>query len=147
MLRLGDVDLRASRLDDDGFAEAADVEGQRADREPLAGAEDDVLALERAEAGHLDPNGVAAGLQVGDLKAAVSVADRHARVVGRLVDDGERRAGNDLPLRVGDVARDGAADGLGGRGAGEQDDRRAATAKVKPNRKVLPGPDLRVDID
>ena len=76
------VDVRAARLDDDGFAEAADVESQRADRESLAGAEDDVLALERAETGHLDPNGVAAGLQVGDLKAAVSVADGYPRVVG-----------------------------------------------------------------
>ena len=65
----------------------------------------------------------AARLQVGDLEAAVPVADRDARVVGRLVDDRERRAGNDLTLRVGDGARDGSAHGLGGRGAGEQDGR------------------------
>ena len=72
------------RLDDDGLAEAADVERQRADRQALAGAEDDVLALERPEARHLDSDGVAAGLQVGDLEAAASVADRDARVVGGL---------------------------------------------------------------
>ena len=64
MLRLGGVDVRAARLDDDGFAEAADLERQRADRQPLAGAEDDVLALERAEALQLDADactGPAAG--------------------------------------------------------------------------------------
>ena len=55
MLRLGDVDLRAARFDDDGFAEAADFERQRADRQALAGAQHDVLSLERAEARHLDP--------------------------------------------------------------------------------------------
>ncbi len=104
MLRLGDVHLRAARFDDHGFAEAADVERQRADREAFARAQDHVLSLERPEARHLDPDGVRARLQVGDLKTAVPVADGHARVVGRLVDDGEGRAGNHLPLRVSDAA-------------------------------------------
>ena len=89
---------------------------ERADRQPLAGAEDDVLAFERAEAVQLDSHGVAARLQVGDLEVAVAVADRDARVVGGFVDDRHRGARNHLALRVGDVAGDRAGHGLG-RGA------------------------------
>ncbi len=70
------------------------------------------LRSQRPEVGHLDPNGVLAWLQVGDLKAAVAVADRDARIVVGFVDDGQRRAGQDLALGIGDVTRDGAADGL-----------------------------------
>ena len=49
VLGLGGVDMGAACLDDDRFADAADLERERADRQPLAGAEHDVLALERAE--------------------------------------------------------------------------------------------------
>ena len=64
VLRLGGVDVRALGLDDDGLADAADLEHEIADRQPLAGAEDDVLPLERAETLQRDPDactGPAAG--------------------------------------------------------------------------------------
>ena len=72
MLRLGGVDVRAARLDDDGLADAADFERQVADRQPLAGAEDDVLALERAETLQRDADRVPARLQVGDQEIALA---------------------------------------------------------------------------
>jgi hypothetical protein len=49
MLRLGGVDVGAAGLDGDGLADVADLEGQVRDRQPLAGAEDDVLAFQRAK--------------------------------------------------------------------------------------------------
>ena len=53
--------------------ERADFEGDRAQREPLTGAEDDVLALVRAKALERDPDACRTRLQVGDLELATLV--------------------------------------------------------------------------
>ena len=78
VLGLGDVDVRPARLDGQGLAEAADVQRQRADGQPLARAEHDVLALEGPETGQLDARGVGTRLQVGDLEVAVGSTSRPA---------------------------------------------------------------------
>ena len=100
---------------------AADLEHEIADRQALAGAEDDVLPLERAETLQRDPDGVSARLQVGDLKISLRIADRLARLVGGFGDDRDGGAGNDLALRVGDGPGDGPGDGLGGHEARHHD--------------------------
>ena len=103
MLRLGGVDVRAAWLRRRRFRRSPPTSSTSvADRQALAGAEDDVLPLERAETLERDPERVHAGLQVGDLEVALVVAGDDARVVGRLADHRHRRAGNDLPLGIGD---------------------------------------------
>ena len=125
VLGLRGVDVRAACLDGDRLADAADLERQRSDRQALAGAEDDVLALERAEALRATSARVHARLQVGDLEVPLRVADRDARFVGGFGNDRHRGAGDDLPLRVGDRPGDGPGNGLGGRDA-------AAGARPRP---------------
>ena len=77
-----------------------------ADRETLASAENDVLALERTKAGQLDPHRVPARLEVGDLEVALIIGHGGARIARRLVHDGDCRTRDDGPLRVHDRAGD-----------------------------------------
>ena len=124
VLRLGDVDLRAARLDRDRLADGAHLQRQRADRQPFGRAEDDVLPLERAEVVHGDSDRERSGLEVGDLELTPFVADANTGITCGLGDHRDRRAGNDLSLLVGDRAGNDSRHGLcRGQGRRERDPR------------------------
>ena len=113
VLRFGGVDVSAPGLDDNGLADAANFEHEVPDRQPFAGAEHDVLPLERAETLKRNLDGVPTGPQVRDLKVSPRIADRLARLVGSLGGDRDGGAGNDLTLGVSDGSGDGPGNGLG----------------------------------
>ncbi len=112
VLRLGDVDLRAARLDRDRLADGAHLQRQRSDRQPFCRAEDDVFPLERAEVVHVDSDRERSGLKVGDLELTPFVADANTGVTCGLGDHRDRRAGNDLSLLVGDRSGNDSRHGL-----------------------------------
>ena len=116
-LAAGRLHQRRFARDRDDFARAADLDGQRAERDARAGVDLDLVALQRPERRHLDLHRVGVGREVGKDEVAGGIGRRPASmmVAARFADQRDDRARNHAALRVLDGAGDGAGDALGKR--------------------------------
>ena len=104
--------------DRDDFGQAANLEGNRAERQALGGAEHDALLFVWLEPLHRHAQIERAGEEVGDDEDAIRAGDRFTREIGTDVLDGDGGARHDAAARVGNDARYLAGQALGVRTCG-----------------------------
>ena len=104
------------------FRQAANLEGNGAERQTLGGAEHDPLLLVGLEPLHRHGEIERSGEEVRDDERTVRAGDRFAYEVGADVLDGDGGAGHDAAASVGDDARYLAGQALGVRTCGRAGD-------------------------